>query len=398
VCSPYRGSLLSGQYPLTHGVFVNDVNLAHHTTSLADAYQQAGYDTAYIGKWHVDGYGRSRFIPPERHLGFASWLVLECTHDYNHSLYYEGGDPTPKLWHGYDAQAQTAAAQDYICQHATGKPFLLVLSWGPPHNPYETAPERFRKMYQPEDIILRPNVPADRQEQARVELSGYYAHISALDECLGELLHTVEEQGIAEDTLFVYTSDHGDMLWSQGEHRKQRPWDESILTPFLLKYPRLFGDAGRQIDMPINTPDIMPTLLGLCGLPIPVCVEGRSYAAYLTGKEDLQVEAVLIECIHPFGEWTNPPWSRAREYRGLRTRQYTYVRDLNGPWMLFDDLVDPYQQNNLCHNSQYESVQINLEDMLSRLLAQQGDEFLPGLEYMHRWNYPMDDTGTVPIQ
>lgn len=86
VCSPYRSSLLTGQYPLTHGVFVNDVNLAHKATSLADAYHQAGYDTAYIGKWHVDGHGRSRFIPPERHLGFTTWQALECTHDYNHSL------------------------------------------------------------------------------------------------------------------------------------------------------------------------------------------------------------------------------------------------------------------------------------------------------------------------
>lgn len=314
------------------------------------------------------------------------------------TLYYEGSGAEPREWQGYDAEAQTAAAQVYIRQHDNEKPFLLVLSWGPPHNPYETAPERFQQMYKPEDIILRQNVRSDRQEQARQELSGYYAHISALDECLGKLLHTVEEKDITEDTLFVYTSDHGDMLGSQGEHRKQRPWDESIMTPFLLRYPSVFGYAGRTIEMPFNTPDIMPTLLGLCGLPIPGSVEGRSFAAYLTGKEDFQVEAALIECIHPFGEWTNPPWPRAREYRGLRTQQYTYVRDLNGPWMLYDNLVDPYQLNNLCNNRQYQNVQVHLEDLLTQMLNEQRDKFLPGLEYMHRWNYPMDETGTVPIQ
>jgi arylsulfatase A-like enzyme len=244
VCSPYRGSLLTGQYPLTHGVFVNDVNLNHNAVTLADAYSQSGYDTAYIGKWHVDGHGRSHFIPKERHLGFDHWQVLECTHDYNHSFYYEGDDPTQLRWEGYDAEAQTRAAQEYIRQHDKEKPFLLVLSWGPPHNPYETAPGLFRDMYDPDKIVLRPNVPLERQDQASQDLSGYYAHISALDACLGRLLETLGEEGIKEDTLFVYTSDHGDMLWSQGEYRKQRPWDESILVPFLLHYPRLFGRGG----------------------------------------------------------------------------------------------------------------------------------------------------------
>jgi arylsulfatase A-like enzyme len=398
VCSPYRGCLLTGQYPLSHGVFVNDVNLAHKAVSLADIYSQAGYDTAYIGKWHVDGHGRSRFIPQERHLGFDTWKVLECTHDYNHSIYYAGNDLSSLLWDGYDAQAQTAAAQDYIRQHSGRKPFLLVLSWGPPHNPYETAPQRFQDIYDPEKIFLRPNVPVEKQAQARQELRGYYAHISALDKCLGDLLQTLEEQGIAEDTLFVYTSDHGDMHWSQGEHGKQRPWDESILVPFLLRWPRQFKNPGRVIDMPFNSPDIMPTLLGLCGIPIPPMVEGRSYAAYLRGDEDLQVEAALIECVHCFGEWTNPPWPRAREYRGLRGRRYTYVRDLKGPWLLYDNLVDPYQMTNLCGDNRLNDVQSHLDALLNRLLADQGDEFLPGSEYMLRWGYPMDETGTVPYE
>ena len=83
VCSPYRASLLTGQRPLTHGVFVNDVYLQPRATSIAEAFSSAGYDTAYIGKWHVDGHGRSNYIPPERRLGFAYWKVLECTHAYN---------------------------------------------------------------------------------------------------------------------------------------------------------------------------------------------------------------------------------------------------------------------------------------------------------------------------
>jgi arylsulfatase A-like enzyme len=404
VCSPYRASLLTGQYPLTHGVFVNDVCLGNQAVSLAQAFTQAGYDTAYIGKWHLDGHGRSSYIPPERRQGFDFWQVLECTHDYHHSRYYAGDDPTPRYWQGYDAEAQTRSAQEYIRQHSKEKPFLLVLSWGPPHNPYDTAPQRFRDLYVPAQIVFRPNVILDRQGkpyrrhtlQPAEELAGYYAHISALDACLGNLLQTLEESGLAEDTLFVYTSDHGDMLWSQGEWRKQWPMDESIRVPFLLRYPRLFGRDGKALDVPLNTPDILPSLLGLCGLPIPETVEGLDFSPYLRGEAPASAEAALIACYQPFSEF-QPAWG-GRAYRGVRTRQYTYVRDLNGPWLLFDNQADPYQQHNRCNDPQYSALQETLDRQLRDMLAARGDEFLPGEVYMQRWDYPMDETGAVPYQ
>jgi len=88
VCSPYRASLLTGRYPLTHGVFLNDLLLNDEAVSLAQAYKEAGYDTAYIGKWHLDGNRRGAFIPRERRQGFDFWKVLGCTHNYNNSFYY----------------------------------------------------------------------------------------------------------------------------------------------------------------------------------------------------------------------------------------------------------------------------------------------------------------------
>ncbi|HQJ55910.1 MAG TPA: sulfatase-like hydrolase/transferase, partial [Planctomycetota bacterium] len=140
VCSPYRASLLTGRRALTHGVFINDVPLNNEAVSIAQAFNGAGYATAYIGKWHVDGSGsRSAFIPRERRQGFQFWKVLECTHDYNRSAYY--GDENRKLfWDGYDAMAQTREARSYIHERDRGRPFALFLSWGPPHDPYHTAP------------------------------------------------------------------------------------------------------------------------------------------------------------------------------------------------------------------------------------------------------------------
>jgi arylsulfatase A-like enzyme len=396
VCSPARASLLTGQYPDRHGVFVNDVCLSDDPVSLAEAFKAGGYDTAYIGKWHLDGHGRSNYIPPERRHGFDFWQVLECTHDYNHSSYYAGDDPTPRMWQGYDAAAQTQVARNYVETHTGQNPFLLVLSWGPPHNPYETAPENYRAIYNAADLTLRPNVPPERESQARTELAGYYAHITALDDLIGDLLESVNKAGIADDTIFVFWSDHGDMLHSQGQARKQRPWEESIRVPLLIRYPRLFGRQGRLIDAPINTPDLMPTLLGLCGLPTPETVQGADYASYLKNEAPAPADAVLLACYHPFGEFERA--HGGKEYRGLRAHTHTYARDLTGPWLLYDNLADPYQQTNLINTPAVRDLQADLDEQLSQLLSRYGDEFLPGQAYIDRWGYITDERGTVPYK
>ncbi|MEZ4863132.1 MAG: sulfatase [Caldilineaceae bacterium] len=395
VCCPARASLLTGQYPDRHGVFVNDVPLSTAATSLAQAFNAAGYHTAYIGKWHVDGHGRSAYIPPERRQGFAHWQVLECTHNYNESYYYEGDDSTRRTWEGYDAIAQTRSAQRYLRDHADSDPFLLVLSWGPPHNPYATAPQPYRDRYDPAQLVLRPNVPAEYAAIAREQLAGYYAHCTALDDLIGDLYQTLAESELLANTIFVFWSDHGDMLWSQGQERKQRPWEESIHVPLLIHAPQLFGLDGRTVDAPINTPDLMPTLLGLCNLPLPATVQGHNYAPFLRGEAAAPAEAVLLSSYHAFGEY-NRPHRDGREYRGIRTRTHTYVRDLNGPWLLYDNVADPDQQQNLVNRAETAMQQAQLERQLDELLTQYDDEFLPGLEYTQRWGYELDETGTVP--
>ena len=393
VCSPYRGSLMTGQYPLKHGVFLNDVQLSPDAVSIAKVYKQAGYETAYIGKWHLDGRGRSNFIPRARRQGFEFWKALECTHNYNNSFYY--GDENVKLkWEGYDAIAQTREAQKYIREQQDGKPFVLFLSWGPPHAPYQTAPEKYQQMFQAEDIQLRSNVPADAQAKAKQILAGYYAHIAALDDCVGWVVQTLKDCGLEKDTILVFTADHGDMLQSRGQMKKQRPWEESIRVPFLLRYPAVIGEKGKRIDMPINTPDIMPTLLGLSGIPIPQTVEGTDFSKGLSGEKPAENEAALIMCPSPFGQWTRK--QGGREYRGIRTRRYTYVRDLQGPWLLYDNEKDPYQLTNLCNQPELAKLQKKLDTTLNRKLQGTNDEFLSGWDYIKKWGYKTNPGGTVP--
>ncbi len=402
VCCPARACLLTGQHALTHGVFVNDVHLADDAVSMAKLFKATGYDTAYVGKWHVDGRGRSNYIPPESRQGFDYWKTLECTHDYNDSKYYAGDSDQQLTWEGYDAIEQTKDVQAYLRARRhlddddnTGNPFLLLLSWGPPHAPYETAPAAYRELYPPEDIELRPNVPPEMAAEAREWISGYYAHCTALDDCLGALLQTIEEEGLADNTIFVFTSDHGDMLGSQGQVKKQRPWEESIRVPFLLRWPQRFGLQGREIDALLDTPDILPTLLSLCDMAVPDTVEGKDFSASFDGGPDPSGGAALIYCPHPFGQFLRP--DGGREYRGLRTRTHTYARDLNGPWLLYDNESDPFQMDNLVDRPVLKSLQAELESQLQDKLDDRGDEFLPGETYIRRWGYPLDETGTVPF-
>jgi arylsulfatase A-like enzyme len=246
----------------------------------------------------------------------------------------------------------------------------VFLSWGPPHGPYKLAPEKYQKQFRPGAIQLRPNVPAAKAKTARKDLIGYYAHIIALDEYVGDLLKTIDEAGIADNTIFVFTSDHGDLLGSHAQQKKQQPYDESCLVPFLVRY-----------------------LLGLCGLEIPESVEGTDYSRVLAGEAKPENEAALIECITPHGNWSRR--QGGREYRGIRTRRYTYVRDLDGPWLLFDNENDPYQMKNLVNSPEHKSLQKRLDKVLADKLRDRKDEFLHGDEYIKRWGYKLDSKGRI---
>ncbi|MHC4985116.1 MAG: sulfatase family protein [Planctomycetota bacterium] len=388
VCSPYRASLLTGQYPLAHGVYINDVELDPNCQSVARAFKAGGYDTAYVGKWHVYGspdgqYGRrSAYVPREHQLGFDYWKGFECTHDYNDSVYFVNDDPTPRKWEGYDALAQSHDAAAYIKGHAdTDNPFLLMLSWGPPHFPLDSAPKQYRERYADREIELRPNVPPEMRDVAAAELRGYYAHIAALDDCMKVVLDAIDAAGLADDTIVVFTSDHGDMRGSQGLHTKLFPWDESIRVPFLLRWPALQKD-GCELPVPLDAPDIMPTLLGLCDLVIPETVEGRDFSPLIRGDQTpTGDEAALLVMPAAFHELR---LNGMKPYRGLRTMRYTYVRNTDGPWLLYDNQADPYQMSNLISRDSHAAIQTDLERQLQQRLDALGDEFLDGQTYLER--------------
>jgi arylsulfatase A-like enzyme len=398
VCTPFKASLITGQRPLTTGVFMNDVLLDTNATTIAKVLDKNGYQTGLIGKWHLDVQYRLSYTPPgNRREGFQYWKAVNCDHNYNHSVYYFNDDTTRHYWNEYDAVAESKDAIKYIRDHAhNDQPFFLELSWGTPHNPYHTAPEKYKEMYDSSKIQLRPNVPDSMQKQIRYDLAGYYAHISALDDMVGEIVEQLKKEGIFDNTIILFTSDHGDLLGSHGHYRKQRPYDESIRVPLLVHYSGKNGIKKGDYKAMITSEDIMPTLLGLSGVKIPNTVEGVDFSKYLQGKEkDPKDTVAMITCIQPFGEWARR--NGGREYRGIRTPSYTYVRDLNGPWLLFDNVNDPYQMNNLVDKSIYAELQTHLDKILLEKLKSTNDQFLPGPVYVEKYHYPkLNATGTVP--
>lgn len=389
VCSPYRASLMTGQYAVRHGLVVNDVELRPQGSTLGESFQKAGYSTGYIGKWHIYGSPEGKlerrlsFVPAASRFGFATWQGCECTHNYNKSLYYAGSDPVARYWDGYDAVAQTRAACAFVREKAQkSDPYFLLLSLGPPHDPYGTAPDRFAAMYQDRKITLRENVPETLADTATKNLRGYYAHIAALDECVAELRQAVADSGSGEDTIFVFASDHGDMLQSQGTHHKQQPWDESLRVPFLVHYPRVLGRKRRESATPIDAPDVMPTLLGLCRLPVPESVQGVDHSPLIRGsKKDEAEPAALLNLPASFSVVRS---LGIAEYRGIRTPRYTYVRSIEGPWLLYDNKVDPFQKRNLVGQERQRDLQARMDRRLETMLKRVGDEFLPGARYVER--------------
>lgn len=248
-------------------------------------------------------------------------------------------------------------------------------------------------MYDSGRVQLPPNVPEAVADQARRELAGYYAHCSALDAAFGRLLDTLTATGRDRDTIVVFTSDHGDMLGSQGQFRKQKPWAESIRVPFLVRHPE---GAGPGTDAtPIDAPDLMPTLLTLCGAPIPHGVQGRDFSSMILAGEPSGIEDALLALYVPFHEWRYD--NGGREYRGLHNTRYTYVRTLAGPWLLYDNVDDPAQLRNLIDDPAHAARVAELDARLTARLREVGDDFADGREILRREKVELAPWGDIAI-
>ncbi|RJP24895.1 MAG: DUF229 domain-containing protein [Candidatus Omnitrophota bacterium] len=369
LCTPSRGIFLTGKYPLSHRAFSNDLPLATGQETFATVLKTHGYKTGYIGKWHLDGIPRGKFTPPgPRRQGFEDyWAVYNCHHNYFKTKYFR---ETPNLIEreGYEPAIQTDLAIEFL-QTCKNEPFCLMISWGPPHAPYDLVPEPYRKLYDPASIALRKNCKEDH----RRVIADYYAHITALDDNVARLLATLDERGLREETIVMFTSDHGDMLWSHGYQKKQKPWEESIRVPLIIRAPGLIP-AGKRSDLLFSTADVAPTLLGLAGLAAPAEMEGTDLSRNVVGEGGEEPHSVFILDVLPCDQARQFP---GRPWRGVRTKRHTYARWPDGKgWVLYDNIDDPFQLRNLMDHSDHAALRRELEAELQTWLQKTNDPFL----------------------
>jgi arylsulfatase A-like enzyme len=373
ICTPYRAELLTGRYGHSTGVTHNDVRLPDKEVVISEIMKMHGYATGYIGKWHLSG-SRQDPVDAKSRRGWDFWAVRNCSHQHFDPCYWLNDSREPVYVPGWEPDVQTDLAVEFIEKNKQA-PFCLFLSFGPPHNPYK-APEKYVEMYSDKELTHRPNVP-DGFPMER--LRQYYAMTTSLDVCMGRINHALEHAGVSEDTIFVFTSDHGDMLGSQGHQLKSRPWEESINIPFIIRYPRKIK-AGQRCDWIISSVDVMPTLLGLCDIPIPPQVQGFNYSSTFLGESKEQRDAaflfyfenlkVLNSRILESGRTGGGPGT---DWRGIRTREWIYAYHFSGDWVMYDLKNDPYQLKNLVDDPKFAAKKNELREQLESMRETLGD-------------------------
>jgi len=386
VCGPARGCLQTGQHATDHGVWKNGIPLEADST-LATTFSEAGYDVGYAGKWHLAGGGEigDGPIPPERRAGYDGFFrgvehtAAASDPDGGH-VYDEHGNHVE--FDQYRVDAFTDFALEFIRQERE-TPFFCFLSIFEPHDQplddnYDTfeyaAPDGYAERY------ADAAVPGDlNQGEGNWEehLAGYYGMCRRIDENLQRLLDTLEAQGVRDETVVLFTSDHGCHFDTRDGENKRTCHESSIRVPAVLSGPGF--DGGHTVEELVSLLDVPPTLLDAAGLDAPETMAGRSVRPLVAGSE---TEAQVSR-----KDWRDEVFIQTSETeigRALRTDRWTYcVRDPDAvPWLsarespdsdtyveshLYDLDSDPHQQTNLVGNSEYREV---ADDLRERLLKQ----------------------------
>ena len=317
VCCPYRASLMSGQLAHHNGMLSNGCEFKPTVKCLGETFRDAGYEMGYVGKWHL-GKANKKSDP--------TWGFPAPNTEYG--IYTFGRDPSPT----------TDVALKFIKEKSSGQaPWMLFVSWIWPHAPYN-PPAELRKDFP--NVTLEPNVPAGKPHDfAEKSLPGYYGMIEGVDRQFARLLKALDDAGVAEDTIVVFSSDHGDMIGSQGYKAKRWPYEESARTPFLIRYPKGIA-AGKVLADPFGSPDVYPTLAGIAHVKAPDHLDGSDFSDLFTGKTQVAPrDYVYLEMPYAYVPW--PGW------RAIRTKDHMYARTSERPWLLYDLGKDRWETNNL---------------------------------------------------
>lgn len=393
VCSPYRAQLMTGKYPISNGVVSNttskmaplDIQLKQDERCWSDILKDKGYSLGYIGKWHLD-YPHEPYIdcannrsdtkwnewcPPERRHSFDYWYAYD-TYDYHMRPMYWDTHAARNEFHYVDQwgpEHEADMALKYLANENgeyrdSNKPFALVVSMNPPHMPYNQLPDKYVRMYdgmekEIQELINSPSVPdsSDRWgKYYRKNIKNQLAMVTGVDEQFGRILQGLKDNGLEDNTIVVFTSDHGDNLGKHGKISKTNPYEETMNTPFIIRWPDKIK-ARHDSKLLLSVPDIYPTLLDLMGYKntLPDGVEGSSYANYfLTGEGETPSSQLYLIIRGSHLTEVAPEDYKSRlgyDERGVRTHRYTLMIDrkfADSTYIyLWDRQSDPYEMHNL---------------------------------------------------
>jgi arylsulfatase A-like enzyme len=395
VCTPNRSCILTSRFAHQHGMTHNNLMLPPWEKCLAETFAAAGYATHYIGKWHMDGPEKPGFVPPGwRRRGFATFEGFNRGHYYPQGAQYftnEGKFVEPAA---FESVYQTDLALDFMRRHRE-RPFFCYLSWGPPHTPYRPPPDfdRFSKLPK---LAYRPNVPEKLRDAAPLqrELAGYYGLCETLDAQMGRILRALEEMGLAQNTLVVFSADHGDMQGSHGLYRKGKPQEESLHIPLFMRLPGRIR-AAQKIPTLASSIDLMPTLNALCGLRSPSTCVGRDLSGTVTGDGSPRIDSIYAqgsmrpERASPAAAANPKKGKKAKaandeaaeddapggEWRAIVTPTHKLATHLSGAVLLYDLEKDPYELKNLVEERSAAALKNDLLAQLKRWADDTGDPY-----------------------
>jgi len=363
LCTPNRSAIITGRFPHETGMIQNNLMLPPDERCIAEVFSEAGYKTHYIGKWHMDGEAKPGFVPPKwRRRGFQTFIGFNRGHFYYDSpTFTNDGVKMSTIGQytrgDYEPTFQTDLALDFIKQNKN-RPFFCFLSWGPPHTPYK-PPDDF-DTYESEDVVSRPNVVNGN----RGSLAKYFGLCTSLDHEFGRLMDALKQLGLDNNTLVVFTSDHGDGHQSHGIAHKNEPEEESCHVPLIMRLPGRLS-TGRVVENLASSVDLMPTILSICNLQAPGTCTGKDKSAAAFIKQNLADESIYAE--------------KAGDWRAVIMGRHKFVVESIGgvqtATKLFDLENDPYEMSNLVDLPEHDVLQKALQDELEAWKQKTDDPF-----------------------
>jgi arylsulfatase A-like enzyme len=372
VCGPARSCLQTGLYATTTGCFKNSIPLPDDSRTLAHHFKDAGYKTGYIGKWHLCS---EEPVPLHRRGGYEYWLasnLLEFTSDAYDLVMYDNDDQPQKL-PGYRVDAQADAMIRYIDAHQS-EPFFLFSSFIEPHHqnhlddypPPEGYRERYTGGWVPPDLAALGG-------STHQHLGGYYGMVKRLDEALGRIFDALKSLDLTDDTIIMFTSDHGCHFKTRNSEYKRSCHESSVHVPTAFQGPGFTG--GGQVSEMVSLIDLPPTLLDCAGIDVPGEMQGRSILPLLCGEAEDWPEEAFIQV------------SEAQVGRAVRTKRWKYGVDAPEKHggkdagsktyveqYLYDLQADPYELTNLIHSEAHQIVCGVMKDRLIRRMTDAGEE------------------------